>query len=509
MQETHVQVSLNSLGDSLSSQEPILSEKYVPQAMPTMLTTLDMTTTFVAAIFYISNTATAVAAGPAAFTYWLVCGVAFFLPCLIATAQLGVLFPYEGSLYNWTHRALGGFWSFFTGFCAWFPGILAMVSGFGTAVTYFQDFKTGWLVEPWQQGLVILVLIVLSTVLAVQRFRIVQNTLNLVMGLVLLAVLIVGLAGVVWLLQGHGSATSFQHPADWSIVPGNYFLFGFLIQSYLGTEVSLNMAGEMSRNNPQRIVKRHLAWGGLLVVGAYLITTFTVLIVRGVAAASDPFSFVTIVDQVLGKTFGDITAACLLSFFVVAPIIYNYAFARLLLVASIDGRLPVGLAKLNRNRVPANAIIMQSIIAAVFTALVYFLVPYIAGLGQAAALSTEMFNISLAALSLVWLVSIPFFFIDIFVLYFRDRQAFNKHRIVPMWVLWVSGIVGTISCLLAIVDTVVNSWIPDQVSNTSWWYIVGGLTLACLVIAMIGSMLASSEASWQQWRTGTDGSTNN
>ncbi len=501
MQKTPTIQSSTRMEEAPSSQEALYSEQYVPGVMPPTLGTLDMTVTFVAAIFYISNSTTAVGAGPAAFTYWIVCGLAFFLPCVIATAQLGVLFPYEGSLYIWTHRALGGFWSFFTGFCSWFPGVLAIVSGFGTAVSYVQNLKAGWLVEPWQQGLVVIFLIAFTTVLALQRFRTVQNVLNMVMGLVLLAVLLIGFAAAVWLLTGHPSATSFRQPGDWSINPGNFFLFGFLVQSFLGTEVPLNMAGEMVSKRSQNIIKDHLLWGALLVFLGYIVTTFAALVVQGQSGASTSYSFVTLVGRVFGAIPGGITAICLLSFFVVGPIVYNYAFARLLMVASIDRRLPIGLAKLNKHRVPVNAILFQSIVAVVFTVLIYFFIPYVFAVGHAADLSNEVFNISLAALTLVWLISIPFFFIDVLVVFFRDPQAFHKKRIVPMWVIWGSAFLGIATCLLAIVDTILNSWIPTQVSNASWWYIVGGLTLTCLILAVIGSLFATSEAAWQHWES--------
>ncbi len=51
-------------------------------------------------IFFITNATTAVAGGAAAFTYLILGGFTFFIPCVIATAQLGVMFPNEGSLYN-------------------------------------------------------------------------------------------------------------------------------------------------------------------------------------------------------------------------------------------------------------------------------------------------------------------------------------------------------------------------------------------------------------------------
>ena len=65
-----------------------------------------------------------------------------------------------------------------------------------------------------------------------------------------------------------------------------------------------------------------------------------------------------------------------------------------------------------------------------------------------------------------------------------------------MPILWLCCVVGQLACLLAIIDTIKNSWIP-QISNDHWWWIVSGITVTLLIVAAVGSMVASSEASWQ------------
>jgi glutamate:GABA antiporter len=104
---------------NFDTASPLSSEEYVVKAMPPILGSLDMTVIYVMIIFFITNATTAIAGGAATFTYWILGAITFFIPCAIATAQLGVMFPHEGSLYNWTHKALGGYWSFFVAFCAW------------------------------------------------------------------------------------------------------------------------------------------------------------------------------------------------------------------------------------------------------------------------------------------------------------------------------------------------------------------------------------------------------
>src|SRR5579864_2029539 len=275
-----------------SRSEPgvLASEEYVVKAMPSILGKFDMVAIYLMIIFFITNATTAVAGGAAAFTYLILGGFTFFIPCVIATAQLGVMFPNEGSLYNWTHKALGGYWSFFVAFCAWFPGVLVMITAGDVIVAYIQGLDANWLTAAWQQGIVILVVIAFSGVIAVQRFRTVQNTINIVVILTFVGVFLIGLAGLVWLVKGNHPATSFSHISDWSInwtgSLANVSLFGLVTLAYLGIETPLNMGGEIARSGlaeggKRKIITGHLFWGTLLVFIGYFTATFAVLVVEG------------------------------------------------------------------------------------------------------------------------------------------------------------------------------------------------------------------------------------
>ncbi|MBE3558527.1 MAG: APC family permease [Ktedonobacteraceae bacterium] len=485
---------------SSNKEQPLASEDYVPRVMPARLGTLDMTALYLVVVFFINNAAGAAISGPAAFTYLALGAITFFLPCAIATAQLGHMFPHEGSLYNWTHKALGGYWSFFVGFCAWFPGVLVIVSGANILVTFIQGLNHNWLTQLWEQGAFITAVILFSGLIASRRMRTIQYIVNIVVGLIGVAVMLIGLAGILWLLTGHQSATNFGDLNAWSIKWGNseganIAQFGLITLAYLGVEVPLNMGGEISEH---RVVTRHLFWGTLLTLLGYFIATFSLLVVRGNNVSN--FDLIALVDAALGKFAGDITAIGILSFFAIIPVVYNCAFSRLLFVGAIDQRLPVGVGKLNRHRAPANAIILQTIAAAIFTLLTYFVVPHLANLGKPADLSLEVYSVTQATATLVWAISSAFFFFNLWMLFFRDRQYFHLHRIFPMPVLVICSIVGPLACFVAMIDTLLNSWIV-QIPSSSWWYIVGGVTLLCLGIAAVGSMFASSKASWEHWES--------
>jgi hypothetical protein len=98
-----------------------------------------------------------------------------------------------------------------------------------------------------------------------------------------------------------------------------------------------------------------------------------------------------------------------------------------------------------------------------------------------------------------------FLFIEILVCIFRYPSLLNSRYLLPKpWtrpVLWLCCLPGLLSCLTAMITTVVYPWIP-QISTGSWRYLVGGLALMCLGAATIGSMIADSSARWQDFNYG-------
>lgn len=493
----------STLSRTANQEQPLPSEEYVSRAMPRIMGTTGMTSIYLVAIFFIVNAATAASGGPAAFTYLFLGAITFFVPSAIATAQLGVMFPNEGSLYNWTHKALGGFMSFFIGFCAWFPGVLVMIAGADIVMSFLQGINSNWLTQPWQQGLVIIAIIIFSGLISVQSMRTVQLIVNVSIILIFLAVVLVGFSAIVWLVSGHHAAVNFAKLSDWGIqmnpTTGNFNLFGLITLAYLGTEVPLNMGGEIKPNGERRIVTRHIFWGTILVLVGYFITTTALLVVQGPSVGNvGGFSLITNVDMAFGgKLIGNVTIICIVFFFVIVPIVYNNSFARLLLVGGLDHRLPRAVARLNKHRAPAAAIWFQTWVAVLFSVLIFIGIPYIFRIANPADLATNVYNLMQAAATLVWALSTSFLFVDLAIFYRRDPAKFHSKRIFPMPILVISSLVGPIACLVAIVDTFFFSWIPSLIANTQWWYLVGGLTVVCLCIAMIGSIYATGEVGWQ------------
>src|SRR5579885_3532262 len=240
------------------SGEVLRSERIAGGILPKVLNSFDMVAIFVAIVLFISNSAVATAingspTGGAAYVYWILGFITFLIPGAIVTGQLGLMFPGEGSIYVWTHKAFGPFWGFFAGFCAWWPGVLVMVATGDAVVSFLQFFganlNQSWLTKPWQQGVVILLVLVFSMVLSWLRFRVTQNWVNIVFVAYGGAILLIGLSGLFWLLNGNHPNADFSG-SSWSVgspfdAATKWTFYGTVILALLGIEVPLNMGVEI------------------------------------------------------------------------------------------------------------------------------------------------------------------------------------------------------------------------------------------------------------------------
>src|SRR5258707_264278 len=175
---------------------PLRSEQHVHHFFPRQLSRLDMIALFVLIILYIPNVSVVQvmqAAGSWIYLYW-VCGfVLFMLPCTLVVAQLNRFLPADGSVYVWTHRALGDIWGFFAGFCAWLPGVLNILATAFSALVCFHTLAhivlgsdPAWLVAPWQDSLFLLVFVLLCGAMSLLPLHPLMKWAKIIAGLYLL-----------------------------------------------------------------------------------------------------------------------------------------------------------------------------------------------------------------------------------------------------------------------------------------------------------------------------------
>lgn len=493
--------------DTQASPGPgLVSERVAGGILPKVLNTFDMVAIFVAIVLFITNTTGFFGSGPVSMTYLILGFITFLIPGAIVTGQLGKLFPGEGSIYLWTYKAFGPFTSFFAGFAAWWPGILVMLAT-GTVVVQYLQTLLNTAFDPWLQGVIVLAVIAFSAIMASLRFRVTQNVVNVVFLLYGLSMVVMVLAGVLWLTQGHHSYTIFGHfdasasgwfagmnhnPLDLSNSASTWSLFGFVILALLGIEVPLNMGVEVAN---QRAITRYLVWGGIIVMVAYVAVNWALMVALPASQGGNLGALVLLVKASMGGFFEWVVGLIVIGFFVFITVVYNYSFARLLFVSGLDKRLPPAVSRVNSARVPYVAVIVQSVLAGVFTIGTYMVYPYVGG-GKSADLASKAYFAFQAAVTVIWLLSMAFLFIDVLVIISKYRTTFAERKVAHPAVFWVCSIVGTVASIWGAVVTFTSPWV-GLFSRGDWFRAVLVLTIISVAVAplvyIIGSAAARAE----------------
>jgi amino acid transporter len=437
-------------------------------------------------------------AGPSVFIFWILAFATFLITGAFVTAQLGRMFPEEGSLYVWTHKVLGPFWGFFAGFVAWWPGPIALVFIGILFANYLQqaavfirpscEFPCIF-TENWHIGIVVLAVIWFSALMSYLRMRVTQNYVNVLFWFYGAAIFLIGLAGVWWLIQGNGSSTDFG--AGWNPfhgdelalgLPSNLTFFSFAILALLGIETPLNMGAELTGG--EKAIRTFLFWGCIIVMAAYLWTTWGNMVTVPLDQLNGTTGGAQAVGIAIGKWAGVAVALILAWVFLTAAVVYNYAFARLLFVSGMERRLPHQIGQVNKNKVPANAVILQAVLAIAATIIIFFV------LGAGESDPYKYFYAIYAGLTIVWCISTALLFLDIFFARRANPAKFEEARRAPLWVLYLSGAVGTIVNIIAVLFIFVGSWYPPGWPNLAEWNAwMIGITLisviACILIYAI------------------------
>lgn len=464
-----------------AGDQAMISEKVAPVLVARTLGAFDLIVIFVGIVLFITNSASLQFAGPALFTLWIIAFLTFLITGGFVTAQLGRMFPEEGSLYVWTHKVLGPFWGFFAGFVAWWPGPIVMVLAGTLVVTFAQQIAAfadkEILTQSWEQGLVILAVVWIGAALSLLRMRLTQNYVNLQFFFYAGAIFVMGLAGLVWLWKGNPSATGFTselynplssaNDATFGTtnvlglgVPALFTAYSFCVLALLGIEVPLNMGVEVSGG--EDAIKKYLFWGCVIVMAAYLWTSFGNMVTLSSDVSNPTTGGAQAVGTAIGEWAGVIVALILLWFFMISSMVYNYSFARLLFVSGLEKRLPHQIGKVSRNKVPANAVILQTVLASILTIVIF--------IGKLAGDDpNKPYLALLAGVTIVWCISTALLFLDTFFARRANPTRFEEARRVPVWFLYLCGAVGTLANIAAVLFIFVGQWNADLFPTLSEW----------------------------------------
>ena len=251
---------------------------------------------------------------------------------------------------------------------------------------------------------------------------------------------------VAGLVHVFGAGTAVTDPWNWSAYApsadsglnlSNWSFFGLVILALLGVEVPLNMGVEIK---DERSITRYLVWGSLAVMLAYLLATWAIMVT--VPAADGSSAQVTALAQAvdigLGSALAKLVALVFAAFFLFITVVYNYSFARLVFVSGLDQRLPAAMGRVNKNKVPSNAVWVQTVVAAFFTLVAFVLMPSFGiGGGRPIDIQTKVYDVLQAAVTVIWCVSMVILFVDVVIIIRRFLPRYEATRLAHPVVFYV------------------------------------------------------------------------
>jgi amino acid transporter len=186
----------------------------------------------------------------------------------------------------------------------------------------------------------------------------------------------------------------------------------------------------------------------------------------------------------LGSLLGVLVTLIFIGFFLFATTVYNYSFARLIFVSGLDRRLPAFMSRLNRSRVPAVAVLVQSLIATVLTLVLFVILPYTLPLGMTASdLSTVVYILPQAAIVVIWCLSMVLLFVNVLIIRRKYRADFEAVRLAPDWLFTLCSAAGVLASAVGIIVTFTAPW-TNLVTPHAWLLWIGGLVTGSLLLGV-------------------------
>ena len=216
-----------------------------------------------------------------------------------------------------------------------------------------------------------------------------------------------------------------------------------------------------------------------MVIVAYLGLTFGAMVIVPQKDANSTTAILQAVQIAFGSGVSTVVTLILIAFFLFNTTVYNYSFARLLFVSGLDRRLPQVMGRVNRNKVPHIAVATQAVITSIITVLTFIV------FSGNPNLSTQVYLVLQAAVTVIWCLSMVMLFIDVLVIRSKFPTEFKREQLAPSGVFVAASVAGAIASGAGIWVTLTGSWNPQLIANGPWLLIVGGVAVASLAVAVI------------------------
>ena len=354
-----------------------------PPSLPKVLSGHDLTIFSLLTVVTLGAISSMASGGPSILLYWLLGFVFFQIPRIIVVHWLNKQRTDEETLF---HRLLtkGRELTFATTFCIWLSGVLIVATATKTQIGlgYAAELLTS-AHQPSQfvdgcttSGILLVTILVACIPMRVLKY--------ILLGLAmpyLSVFLVLGGTGIWWLMSGHPAAQSFTSSQQWSLNVNNVAVFGIIATIFLGIPNPIFFEQEIktSKSTKNRIISRFL-WSSSIVACIILIGgTLGIMVVVPPAQNTALTAPITAIALMFGPSASLVVADILSLGQVVVIVAALVLYSRLLVVLAQEKVLPQQLAYVNRQGVPIVSIIVQGIIAATFSVLIFVVTPWLIG----------------------------------------------------------------------------------------------------------------------------------
>jgi len=380
---------------SSSEKELMLAELVPPRVLPRVLSRFDLTTIYFALIFGSYGAAQMAGKGWAGISMMTLAAVTFLLPCALVSYELGTLFPGEGGIYIWAHKAFGPIHGFIAGWLSWAPIFLLLPLGATVIVAHLQ-VAVGHQWPLWGQVAAQMLIVWMVVAISIVGLRLSQWYVKLMFFVALGTAVIVFVAG----LASHTKA----NPVNADIVSldiGKYgALYSAAILWLLGVEIPFNMGAEVK--DVKKAAGTMMLWGSLALLVGYYLGIIGILYTTPL----DSIDGTTGVALAAARAFpalGIVVALGICLAVASQDVAYMNAYSRLLFVSGIERRMPAVMGQVQpRSRVPIPAMLVQGL-GSSLVILIFSTQTHLA----------TAFNLYIAALVTVWCSSLFYLYAGI------------------------------------------------------------------------------------------------
>lgn len=310
--------------------------------------------------------------GASAPLLWFIAAMLFFVPLGFVSSELATAWPDEGGLYVWVKEAYGEKPAFLVSWFYWINSFFYWPSLFtfiAVTIVFLIDpilAKNKYFIcSSVLIGLWIITLINMRSIGAMKWL----SKLGGVFGILLPGVLIIGLGFFGRFVLGHPTPTDYSW-GNWLPSFGttaNIAMLSTLMFSMSGIELTPILAGET--RDPQKTFPRATLISAILITLIYIIGTASITFIiapEKIGAASGIMDALHLISNEIGFpiiamivagmiVLGGIGGACI---WLVVPI-------KMFFESCKNGVLPKYFVRLNKNDMPANAMLTQAIVVSV------------------------------------------------------------------------------------------------------------------------------------------------